>query len=107
MLTDLARRLGRRDAERALSMATLIDPANPRAVYGLAQGRYKAKRYGEAMPLFEQAILLCEAVIEGSQRLDVRSLQREAEAKESERREDIGTIFERAQELYEDCRARV
>ncbi len=102
-LAAFAGRLRPREAETAYNLAIMIDPSNARAMYGLAKGCYASKRYGEAISLFEQAIPLCEAVLDTAKRLDVRSLRRDGDAGP----EDMETIFEKAQEMYNDCLDRV
>lgn len=102
-LAAFAARLRPRQAETAYKLAVMIDPSNARAMYGLAKGCYASKRYGEAISLFEQAIPLCEAVLDSAKRLDVRSLRRDSDNDP----ENIATIFEKAQEMYNDCLERV
>lgn len=102
-LANFAARLRPREAETAYNLAVMIDPSNARAMYGLAKGCYAGKRYQEAKSLFEQAIPLCEAVLDTAQRLDVRTLRRESD----DAPEDMATLFEKAQEMYEDCLERV
>ncbi len=102
-LAAFAGRLRPRQAEMAYNLASMIDPSNARAMYGLAKACYAGKRYEEAKSLFEQAIPLCEAVLETAKRLDVRTLRRDSE----DAPEDMETIFEKAQEMYEDCLKRV
>jgi len=102
-LAAFASRLCPRQAETAYNLASMIDPSNARAMYGLAKGYYASKRYQEAKSMFEQAIPLCEAVLDTAKRLDVRSLRRGSD----DASEDMETIFEKAQEMYEDCLERV
>ena len=102
-LAAFASRLRPRQAETAYNLASMIDPSNARAMYGLAKGYYASKRYQEAKSMFEQAIPLCEAVLDTAKRLDVRSLRRDSD----DASEDMETIFEKAQEMYEDCLERV
>lgn len=102
-LANLAGRLRGREAETAYSLAVAVDPANARAAYGLAARCYAGKRYAEAIPLLEQAIPLCEAVLETAERLDVQT-KKPGGAGEPE---DMQSLFDKAEKMYHDCVQRV
>jgi tetratricopeptide (TPR) repeat protein len=102
VLANLATTLKGRAAETALSLASLIDPRNPQAVFILAAQRYAAERFEDAIPLLEQAIPLCEESMVEPARPDVRALQRGAESSGNSLK-DLQHMLHQAQEMYEDC----
>jgi len=102
VLANLATTLKGRAAETALSLASLVDPRNPQAVFILARQRYAAERFEDAIPLLEQAIPLCEDSMVEPERPDVRALQRGSEGLGNSLR-DLQDMLQQAQEMYEDC----
>jgi hypothetical protein len=102
VLANLATNLKGRAAETALSLASLIDPRNPQAVFILAAQRYAAERFEDAIPLLEQAIPLCEESMVEPERPDVRALQR-GSAGGGNSLKDLQHMLRQAQEMYEDC----
>ncbi len=106
VLANLATRLKKRAAETALSLASLVDPGNPQAVFILAAQRYAAERFEDAIPLLEQAIPLCEQSMVEPERPEVQGQQREAVAGGNSLK-DLQNMLQQAQQMYEDCLQRV
>ena len=102
VLANLATRLKKRAAETALSLASLIDPENPQAVFILAAERYAAERFEDAIPLLEQAIPLCEQSMVEPERPEVEGPQRSLVAGGNSLK-DLQNMLQQAQQMYEDC----
>ncbi len=102
VLANLATGLKKRAAETALSLASLIDPKNPQAVFILAAERYAAERFEDAIPLLEQAIPLCEQSMVEPSRPEVEG-QNLASAGGGNSLRDLQDMLQQAQEMYEDC----
>ncbi len=102
VLANLATTLKGRAAETALSLASMIDPRNPQAVFILATRRYAAERFHDAIPLLEQAIPLCEQSMVEPGRPDVSDLQRGSEGL-GDSLKDLQHMLQQAQNMYEDC----
>lgn len=102
VLANLATGLKKRAAETALSLASIIDPKNPQAVFILAAERYAAERFEDAIPLLEQAIPLCEQSMVEPVRPEVEG-QNRVSVGAGNSLKDLQNMLQQAQDMYEDC----
>lgn len=89
LLIDFSEELSPDEVKDALSLAVMIDPDNPMAVYDLAIEHFVAERFGVAAPLLEQVMQLCDQIDGGASTGGAQSEARE--------------MFLRARGMYDDC----
>ena len=92
-LIDFAEELSPDEVKDALSLAVMLDPDNPAAIYDLAIEHFIAERFGTAAPLLEQVMQLCDQLDAGGSIGIGQPNTRE--------------IFLRARGMYDDCMDRL
>lgn len=92
-LIDFSEELSPDEVKDALSLAVMVDPENPMAIYDLAIEHYVAERFGAAVTLLEQVMQLCDQLDTGVSMGGGQPNTRE--------------MFLRARGMYDDCMDRL